>query len=243
MDRFDGRKPGEMRPVKITRGFLKYPDGSVLIEMGDTKVICTATVDEGRVPPFLKGTGKGWVTAEYSLLPGSTETRTLRDISKGRISGRSHEIQRLIGRSLRSVVDLEALGERTVWIDCDVIQADGGTRMASVTGGFVALYDALKTLVEAGAIDRFPIKEFLSGISVGIVGDEVLLDLNYREDSVAKVDMNVVMTESGSIVEIQGTGEGGSFGREELARMLDLAEKGIKELIAKVKEVLEVDAG
>ncbi len=243
MDRFDGRKPSEMRPVRITRGFLKYPDGSVLIEMGDTKVICTATVDEGRVPPFLKGTGKGWVTAEYSLLPGSTETRTLRDISKGRISGRSHEIQRLIGRSLRSVVDLEALGERTVWIDCDVIQADGGTRMASVTGGFVALYDALKTLVEAGAIDRFPIKEFLSGISVGIVGGEVLLDLNYREDSVAKVDMNVVMTESGSIVEIQGTGEGGSFGREELTKMLDLAEKGIKELIAKVKEVLEVDAG
>ncbi len=243
MDRFDGRKPSEMRPVRITRGFLKYPDGSVLIEMGDTKVICTATVDEGRVPPFLKGTGKGWVTAEYSLLPGSTETRTLRDISKGRISGRSHEIQRLIGRSLRSVVDLEALGERTVWIDCDVIQADGGTRMASVTGGFVALYDALKTLVEAGAIDRLPIKEFLSGISVGIVGGEVLLDLNYREDSVAKVDMNVVMTESGSIVEIQGTGEGGSFGREELTKMLDLAEKGIKELIAKVKEVLEVDAG
>ncbi len=237
--RCDGRGDLELRPVKITRNFLKYPDGSVLIEVGDTKVICTAVVEEGKVPPFLKGTGKGWVTAEYSLLPGSTEVRTLRDITKGRISGRSHEIQRLIGRSLRAVVDLDALGERTVWVDCDVIQADGGTRMASVTGGFVAMYDALRKLFDMGSLERFPVKELLAGVSVGIVGGRVLLDLNYKEDSEATVDMNVVMTESGKIVEIQGTGEGGSFSREELLKLIDAAEIGIKKLISIVREVLK----
>ena len=240
MARIDGRRPDELRPVKMTRNYLKYPEGSVLIEMGDTKVLCTATVEDGKVPPFLKGTGKGWITAEYALLPRSTETRTIRDVVRGGISGRSHEIQRLIGRSLRAVVDLEKLGERTIWVDCDVLQADGGTRMASVTGGFVALYDALRFLKENGVIDEIPIKEFLAGVSVGIVDGEILLDLNYKEDFQAQVDMNIVMTESGSIVEVQGTGEEATFTKEEMIKMVELAEKGIKELIRMQKEVLGI---
>ena len=240
MVRVDGRRPDQLRPVKMTRNYLKYPEGSVLIEMGDTKVLCTATVEDGKVPPFLKGTGKGWITAEYALLPRSTETRTIRDVVRGGISGRSHEIQRLIGRSLRAVVDLEKLGERTIWVDCDVLQADGGTRMASVTGGFVALYDALRFLKENGVIEEIPIKEFLAGVSVGIVDGEILLDLNYKEDFQAQVDMNIVMTESGSIVEVQGTGEEATFTKEEMIKMVELAEKGIKELIRMQKEVLGI---
>ncbi len=238
MLREDGRSWDQLRNVKITRNFLKYPEGSALIEMGDTKVLCTATVEEGKVPPFLRGTGKGWITAEYSLLPRSTETRTIRDVVKGGISGRTHEIQRLIGRSLRAVVDLDKLGERTIWIDCDVLQADGGTRMASVTGGFVALYDALRFLKENNVLDEIPVKEFMAGVSVGIVDGNILLDLSYKEDFVARVDMNIVMTESGRIVEIQGTGEESTFTKDELDKMFDLAKKGIKELIEKQKEVL-----
>lgn len=238
MLREDGRSWDQLRSVKITRNFLKYPEGSALIEMGDTKVLCTATVEEGKVPPFLRGTGKGWITAEYSLLPRSTETRTIRDVVKGGISGRTHEIQRLIGRSLRAVVDLDKLGERTIWIDCDVLQADGGTRMASVTGGFVALYDALRFLKENNVLDEIPIKEFMAGVSVGIVNGSILLDLSYKEDFVARVDMNIVMTESERIVEIQGTGEESTFTKNELDKMFDLAKKGIKELIEKQKEVL-----
>ncbi|KPU26998.1 ribonuclease PH [Caloranaerobacter sp. TR13] len=237
MLRLDGRKRDELRKVRITRNFLKHPHGSVLIEMGDTKVICTAMVDD-RVPPFLKGTGTGWVTAEYSMLPGSTETRKVRESVRGKLEGRSQEIQRLIGRALRSVVKLEDLGERTVWIDCDVIQADGGTRTASITGAFVALVDALYKLYESGDISYLPVKHFLSAVSVGIVEGNRLLDLCYTEDSNAKVDMNIVMTDSGEFVEIQGTGEESPFSREDLNELLRLAEKGNRELIDIQKEAL-----
>ncbi|NLX02258.1 MAG: ribonuclease PH [Syntrophomonadaceae bacterium] len=228
----------QMRPVRIIPGFLKHPDGSVLIETGDTRVLCSAMVEE-RVPPFLKGSNSGWVTAEYSLLPASTETRSPREAARGKISGRTSEIQRLIGRSLRAVVDMEKLGERTIWIDCDVIQADGGTRTASVTGSFVALYLALKKLKDNGTIDNIPIKDYVAAISVGIVEGIPVLDLEYVEDSGADVDMNVVMTGRGDFVEIQGTGEKSVFSRQDLEVLLGLAQKGIQELITLQKNILE----
>lgn len=237
MGRPNDRKFDEMRPVQMTAGFIKYPQGSVLIEAGDTRVLCSAMVEE-KVPPFLKGTGSGWVTAEYSLLPSSTETRTAREAARGKISGRTSEIQRLIGRSLRAVVDLQLLGERTIWIDCDVLQADGGTRTASITGSFVALYLALKKLQTEGLIEAFPIKDYVAAVSVGIVDGQPVLDLEYAEDSIADVDMNVVMTGQGAFVEIQGTAEGQTFDRQELDTLLALAEKGIRQLIEQQKQVV-----
>lgn len=239
MGRPHDRQTDQMRPVKIIPGFLKYPQGSVLIECGDTRVICSATVEE-KVPPFLRGTGNGWVTAEYSLLPASTETRTTREASRGKISGRTSEIQRLIGRSLRAVVDFAMLGERTIWIDCDVIQADGGTRTASITGSFVAMYLALRKLKDEGVIEGLPVKDFVAAISVGIVEGIPVIDLEYIEDSSADVDMNVVMTGAGEFIEIQGTGEERPFKRSELEELLKLAEKGIQELISLQKIILEV---
>lgn len=238
MARFDGRAADQMRPVKITRNFTKYAEGSVLIEIGDTKVICTATVEE-KVPPFLKGAGKGWVTAEYSMLPRSAPSRIIRESAKGKVTGRTHEIQRLVGRALRSIVKMETLGERSILIDCDVIQADGGTRTASITGSFVALMDALRTLAERQLIKEIPVSEYLAAISVGKVGDEVVLDLAYEEDSKAEVDMNVVMTENGKFIEVQGTAEGLPFSREELDNMLAVAQKGILELIEIQKKALD----
>jgi len=220
-----------MRPVKITPNYLKYAEGSVLIEAGDTRVICAASVED-KVPPFLKGTGSGWVTAEYGLLPRSTETRNVREASRGKVSGRTSEIQRLVGRSLRAVMDIEALGERTIWIDCDVIQADGGTRTASITGSFVAMCLAVRKLKEQGLIERMPVKDYVAAISVGIVDGEVVLDLDYAEDSRAEVDMNVVMNSKGEFIEIQGTAERNPFTRSQMDRLLDLAAGGIKELIA-----------
>ncbi|WDV46231.1 ribonuclease PH [Clostridiaceae bacterium M8S5] len=237
MNRIDGRKFDEKRKAKITRGYLKHPDGSVLIEMGDTKVICTAMLEE-KVPPFLRNTGKGWITAEYSMLPGSTITRKVREASKGKLEGRTQEIKRLIGRSLRAVVDLDALGERTIWIDCDVLQADGGTRTASITGAFVALVEALYKLKEKGDIETIPIKNYISAISAGIVNGEAILDLCYHEDSNADVDMNVVMTGDGDFAEVQGTGEGDTFNMGQLNKILTLAIKGNKELIELQKEAL-----
>lgn len=233
----DGRKPEELRPVRITRNYLKYPEGSVLIEMGDTKVICTASIED-KVPPFLKGGGKGWITAEYSMLPRSTPVRTPRDITRLRLNGRSCEIQRLIGRSLRAVVDLEKLGERTIWIDCDVIQADGGTRTAAITGAFVALVDALRLLQQQGMLEGIPLRDYLAAVSVGKVEGELRLDLCFDEDSQAEVDMNVVMTGAGEFVEIQGTAEGKPFTAEEYKLLLDLAAKGIEQLVTIEKELL-----
>lgn len=235
--RIDNRSNDQLRPVKITRNYLLHPYGSVLIEMGNTKVICTAMVEE-KVPPFLKGTGQGWVTSEYSMLPGSTMQRKIRDSTKGRIDGRNQEIQRLIGRSLRSVVDMSKLGERTIWIDCDVIQADGGTRTASITGAYIALVDAVCKLREEKLLHKFPITGFLSAISVGISEEGPILDLCYEEDHVALVDMNVVMGDGGNFVEVQGTAEGAVYTRAQLDQLLDLAEKGNKELIALQKEML-----
>lgn len=228
--RVDGRQPTELRPVKITRNYIKHAEGSVLIEMGDTKVICTATVED-KVPPFKKDTGEGWVTAEYSMLPRATQTRNTRDISKLKLNGRSQEIQRLIGRSLRSVIDFKLLGERQIIIDCDVIQADGGTRTASITGAFVALVDACKSLVDKGLIEKIPIMDFLAAVSIGIVSEQEILDLCYAEDSNAIVDMNVIMTGQGKFIEIQGTGEQAPFSREQLDQLLALAEQGISKLI------------
>ena len=238
MKRIDGRGPHAVRPIKITRNYLKHAEGSVLIEMGDTKVICSASVEE-RVPQFLRNTGKGWVTAEYSMLPRSTHTRTTRDSTTGRASGRSQEIQRLIGRSLRSVTNLKGFGERTVWIDCDVIQADGGTRAASITGAYVALVDAFRKMVRNGVIEKVPVKDSVAAISVGKVGGEVFLDLNYDEDSRAEVDMNVVMTGLGKFVEVQGTGEEAVFTKKELDELTRVAQKGIKELTTIQKRSLE----
>ncbi len=237
MSRIDGRKNDEIRNIKITRNYLKHPQGSVLIETGDTKVICTAMVEDS-VPPFLKNTGKGWVTAEYSMLPGSTVHRKIREASRRKLEGRTQEIKRLIGRSLRSVVDMNKIGERTIWIDCDVIQADGGTRTASITGGFVALIDALCTMKDKGQISYIPVKSFMSAVSVGAVNSTRMLDLCYAEDSNAKVDMNVVMTEEGDFIEIQGTGEEAPFSREDLDEFLRLAKIGNEALIKKQKEVL-----
>lgn len=233
----DGRKPDELRPVVIHRNYLKFAGGSVLIEMGDTRLICTASVDE-KVPPFLKGKGKGWVTAEYSMIPCSTASRTPRDITRGRLNGRSSEIQRLIGRSLRAVVDMEKLGERTVWIDCDVIQADGGTRTAAITGACVALVDALRGLAEQGTLGELPLRDYVAAVSVGKVGGELLLDLCFQEDSRAEVDMNVVMTGNGEFVEIQGTAEGQPFSQGELKGLLALAAGGAGRLIGIQREML-----
>lgn len=235
--RFDGRGAESLREVKITRNYLKHAEGSVLIEFGDTKVICTASV-EGSVPPFLRGKGTGWVTAEYSMLPRATHTRSHRESSKGKVGGRTHEIQRLIGRSLRAVMDMNLLGERSVLIDCDVIQADGGTRTASITGAYVALYDALDGLVKKGELAVMPLKEAVAAVSVGIVDGVPLLDLNYVEDSSAEVDMNFVMTSSNRFVEVQGTAEAEPFTVEQMNSMRDLAVAGIKRLFQIQKEAL-----
>ena len=237
--RHDGRGPEALRPIEIVRNFTKYAEGSVLFSMGETRVICNASVEE-KVPSFMRDSGKGWVTAEYSMLPRSTSTRSVREANRGKIGGRTQEIQRLIGRSLRAVVDRSALGERTIWIDCDVIQADGGTRTAAITGSFVALYDALLHLQRNGKLDRIPLQDYVAATSVGIVDGKALLDLNYQEDSMGEVDMNVVMTAGGKFVEIQGTAEGAPFSREEMQELLTLAEKGIQELIRYQKKALEV---
>lgn len=234
--RKDGRKNDELRPVKITTGFVKFAEGSVLIECGDTKVLCNASV-ENRVPPHVRP-GCGWVTAEYSMLPRANRERSRRDIDKLKLSSRSAEIQRLIGRSLRAAVDLSFLGERTITIDCDVIQGDGGTRTASVTGGFIALALACRKLVEDGELGQTPVRHFISGVSAGIVDDTALLDLPYSEDSRAQVDLNCIMNELGEIVEIQGTGEGRSFTIREQQELLALCAKGNRELIAKQREIL-----
>ena len=226
-----------MRPVKITRPYLKHPEGSVLIEVGDTKVICTATIEE-KVPQWMKGKGQGWVTAEYSMLPRSTTTRNIREASTGKIGGRTHEIQRLIGRSLRSVVDMKGFGERTIWIDCDVIQADGGTRTASITGAFIALADAFRFMKERGIVGKLPLRDYVAAISVGMVNGETVLDLNYDEDSSAEVDMNMVMTGKGAFVEVQGTAETVPFTRQEMEKMTSLAEEGIKGLVSRQKEIV-----
>ncbi|MGZ0086610.1 ribonuclease PH [Caldibacillus thermoamylovorans] len=236
--RIDGRSSRELRPVHIHPHYLKHAEGSVLIEVGDTKVICTATLEE-KVPPFMRGGGKGWITAEYGMLPRATEQRNAREASKGKVGGRTMEIQRLIGRALRSVVDLQQLGERTVWIDCDVIQADGGTRTASITGAYVALVLALARLVEDGKLESLPVRDFLAATSVGIDPElGVILDLNYSEDARAKVDMNVVMTGAGQFVEIQGTGEEAAFSRAELDELLETAQAGIERLIAVQRQAL-----
>lgn len=237
MARNDGREVDQLRPVNITRNYIKHAEGSVLIEVGDTKVICTATIDE-RVPPFMKGAGKGWVTAEYSMLPRSSSTRIARESARGKITGRTHEIQRLVGRSLRSIVNLEELGERTILIDCDVIQADGGTRTASITGSFVALIDALAKLLENKNMEKLPVHECLAAVSVGKVNGEVLLDLDYSEDSAAEVDMNIVMTDSGKFVEVQGTAEGSPFSKDELDNLIEYGQKGVNQLIEVQKRVL-----
>ncbi|MFK8883069.1 ribonuclease PH [Bacillus velezensis] len=236
--RHDGRQHDELRPITFDLDFITHPEGSVLITAGNTKVICNASVED-RVPPFLRGGGKGWITAEYSMLPRATNQRTIRESSKGKVSGRTMEIQRLIGRALRAVVDLEKLGERTIWIDCDVIQADGGTRTASITGAFLAMAIAVGKLVKSGVIKTSPVTDYLAAISVGMDKEEgLLLDLNYEEDSAAEVDMNIIMTGSGRFVELQGTGEEATFSREDLNGLLSLAEKGIQTLIQKQKEVL-----
>ena len=224
--RSDGRGLDKIRRVIITRNYIKYAEGSCLIELGNTRVVCTASVEES-VPPFLKGTGTGWVTAEYGMLPRSCQSR----IQRGRDSGRTYEIQRLVGRSLRAVTDMKAVGERTIWIDCDVIQADGGTRTASITGSFIALVDALNKLKKDKIINKIPIKDFVAATSVGILKDELLLDLTYDEDSRADVDMNIVMTGEGEFIEIQGTAERKTFNKAETDKLLAIAKKGIEELI------------
>ncbi|TMG92491.1 MAG: ribonuclease PH [Betaproteobacteria bacterium] len=231
------RRPDELRPFSIDRHYTRHAEGSVLVAFGDTRVICTASVEEG-VPGFLRGRGQGWVTAEYGMLPRSTHTRIEREAARGKQSGRTQEIQRLIGRSLRAVTDLEKLGERTVKIDCDVIQADGGTRTASVTGAFVALYDAVGTLLERGVLSASPIRDFVAAVSVGLVEGVPVLDLDYAEDSGCETDMNVVMTGSGGFVEIQGTAEGEPFSTAQMSALVALAKQGIAELIAKQKAAL-----
>jgi ribonuclease PH len=235
--RNDGRNASELRPVIITRDYLRHPKGSVLIEMGDTKVICSASVEEG-IPPFLKNTGRGWLTAEYAMIPAATHERSARESSRGKVGGRTHEIQRLIGRSLRAVTDLTAFGARTIHIDCDVIQADGGTRTASITGAFVALVDAFRQLRGEGLVAQMPVKDFVSAVSVGIVEGRMLLDLQYEEDSRAEVDMNVVMTRGGLFIEVQGTAEAAPFSRDLLNGLTDLAVSGIAMLNRKQIEVL-----
>jgi ribonuclease PH len=237
MNRIDGRSPAQLRPTTITPGFLAHAEGSVLIEVGRTKVICTASVED-RVPPFLRNQGKGWVTAEYGMLPRATSTRTQREASTGKVGGRTQEIQRLIGRSLRSVAKLTELGERTIWVDCDVIQADGGTRTASITGGFVAMALAMKKMKDLALIKDIPITDYVAATSVGIVDGTALLDLAYEEDSKAEVDMNFVKTGDGRFIELQGTAEGQPFDRRALDALMELADNGIKELIAMQRTVV-----
>jgi ribonuclease PH len=235
--RSDNRTPDQLRPVTIFRDFIHTAEGSALIEVGNTRVICTASIEE-TVPAFLRNSGRGWVSSEYGMLPRATLTRTTREVTKGRASGRTHEIQRLIGRSLRAVTDLSKLGERTIWIDCDVIQADGGTRTASITGAFVALGLALEKLVDAGTLTAVPLRDFVAAISVGIVDGEILLDLSYEEDSRADVDMNFVMTAGHKMVEVQATAEHRVFDDQQLSQMLAFARKGVEALIAKQQAVV-----
>lgn len=235
--RFDERNFDELRNVRVSDNYLIHPTGSVLIEMGNTKVICTAMIED-KVPFFLKNSGTGWITAEYSMLPASTNKRKIRDASRGKIDGRTQEIQRLIGRALRTVIDLSKIGERTIWIDCDVIQADGGTRTASITGGYIAMVQAINGLYKKGDLNEFPISSYLGAISVGVYNGKSILDLCYEEDSKAFVDMNIVMNDKGEFVEIQGTGEESTFTRKELNELLDLGEKGILELIEMEKQIL-----
>lgn len=235
--RSDSREPGQLRETRITPSFTMHAEGSVLIEAGRTRVICTASIED-RVPPFLRNTGKGWVTAEYGMLPRATSTRTQREASAGKVGGRTQEIQRLIGRSLRSVARLPELGERTIWIDCDVIQADGGTRTASITGGFVALALALQHMRQKGMIRTIPLSDYVAAISVGVVSGTPMLDLAYDEDSNADVDMNVVKTGDGRFIEVQGTAEGPPFERAELDSLLSLADEGIQQLIALQKSIV-----
>jgi len=235
--RTDGRKPAQLRPIRITPSYIKTADGSVLIEMGDTKVICTAKIEE-RVPPFLRNSGKGWITAEYGMLPGSSSIRIGRESSRGKIGGRTHEIQRLIGRSLRAIADLQTLGEKTIWVDCDVIQADGGTRTASITGAYVALAEAVKSWRHRGVISVDPLKDAVAAVSIGIVEGKILLDLCYEEDSKADVDMNFVMSGAGKFIEVQGTAEASPFTRKQMERMAEIAQLGIRELIKTQKKVI-----
>src|SRR5215831_10402213 len=237
MPRLDGREADAIRPTRLTSEFTMHAEGSVLIEVGRTRVICTASVEE-RVPPFLRGSGKGWVTAEYGMLPRATSTRTQREASAGKVGGRTQEIQRLIGRSLRSITKLTEFGERTIWVDCDVIQADGGTRTASITGGFVALVLALQRMRELAMIKDVPIVDYVAATSVGIVGGAALLDLAYEEDSKAEVDMNFVKTGDGKFIELQGTAEGLPFDRRALDALMELADVGIKQLIGKQREIV-----
>ena len=237
MERADGRGWDRMRDFRITMNYLRFAEGSVLVEMGHTKVLCAATIED-KVPPFLKNSGRGWLTAEYSMLPASTQKRSARESTSGRIGGRTHEIQRLIGRSLRAVTDLQSFGERTITIDCDVIQADGGTRTAAITGGFVALVSLFRSLKERGLVNSIPVKDFVSAVSVGMVDGQLLLDLDYREDSRAEVDMNFVMTGGGLFIEVQGTAETLPFDRNRLNAMADLATTGIRELSQKQHEIL-----
>ncbi|ETW97582.1 MAG: ribonuclease PH [Candidatus Entotheonella factor] len=233
----DGRQPDELRPVTITPNVNKHAEGSALIKMGDTHVLCTASVEES-VPPFMRDSGEGWVTAEYSMLPRATSTRSRREASQGRLGGRTLEIQRLIGRSLRAVTDLPNLGERTIWLDCDVLQADGGTRCASITGAYVALHLALQHLVQQGLLSAIPLKDAVAAVSVGILGEAPQLDLNYAEDSTSDVDMNIVMTGNGNLVEVQGTAEGEPFSQEQLLQLLDLGRLGINQLFEAQRIVL-----
>jgi ribonuclease PH len=237
IERKSGRKFGELRPINIINNYLKNIAGSVLVEFGNTKVICAASLDN-KPAPFLKNTGKGWLTAEYSMLPMSTQTRTTRESVRGRLGGRTHEIQRMIGRSLRAVTDLTAFGERTIYLDCDVIQADGGTRTASITGAFIALVDLFKRLRQEGVVKEIPVSDYLSAISVGIVDNQILLDLEYEEDSRAEVDMNFVMTGSGLFIEVQGTAERVPFNKEQLDLMTELAVSGIQKIIDRQREIV-----
>ncbi len=237
LKRIDGRKPTELRSINVTRNYIPHAEGSVFFELGNTKVVCTASIEE-KVPNFLRGTGKGWVTAEYSMLPRSTEVRSPRATALGRVGGRAHEIQRMIGRSLRAVVDLDKLGEITIWLDCDVILADGGTRTTAVTGSFIALFDALKHLQEQGQVDEMLLSNFVAGTSVGVVDGTPCLDLCFAEDANAEVDMNVIMTGDKRIIEIQGTAESVAFSRDELDELIDLAELGIDQMVEMQKNII-----
>jgi len=238
--RIDNRKNDRLREIKVTRNYISHADGSVFIEMGKTRIVCTATVED-KVPRFLAGKGSGWITAEYDMIPGAAPQRIVRAQTTGRINGRTHEIQRLIGRSLRAVVDLNKIGERTVWIDCDVIEADGGTRTASITGSFIALFDCMHSLIEKKIIDTMPIENFLAAVSVGIVDGEILVDLCFEEDSRAQVDMNVVMDSKGELIEVQSTAELSPFSREDFDKMLEKATSAIKEIIEIQKKILSQD--
>ncbi len=238
MNRFDGREKDQLRPIKITKGYTRYAEGSVFIEWGNTKVLCNATVEES-VPSFKKGSGEGWVTAEYAMLPRATHTRNKRDINKLKMNPRATEIQRLIGRALRGAVDMRELGERSITVDCDVLQADGGTRTASITGGFIALALACQSLVEKGMLEKMPMHHYITAVSVGIVKGQGLLDLCYEEDSAAEVDMNIIMSDGAGFIELQGTGENGTFSQEQLEEMLRLGKKGVFDLMEIQKTALD----